>query len=80
MDETTDLRNFRPRLIRLAIAAVIGAVLTWFTIQSMSNSGRGPNHDPIGASSVGVLAIAIFVMTTLASYSIISRRARPPRA
>ena len=72
----TDLRNFKPRLVRLAIAAVIGAVLTYFTIHAMVSSGRGPSTDPISSSSVGVLSIAIFAITTLMSYSVISRKRR----
>jgi len=76
MDDATDLRNFKPRLIRLAIATAIGAVLTFFTIQAMVNSGRGPNSDPVGSSEVGVLAIAIFVITTMMSYGIVSKRPR----
>ena len=76
MDASTDLRNFRPRLIRLGIAAAISAVLTWFTMHAMVASGRGPSSDPISSSSVGVLAIAIFVIATMAAYSIISRRPR----
>jgi hypothetical protein len=79
MDGTTDLRNFRPRLIRLAIAAAISAVFTWFTMQAMVSSGRGPSADAISSSSVGVLAIAIFVMTTMGAYSIVSRRPRRTR-
>jgi hypothetical protein len=78
MDET-DLRNFRPRLIRLAIAAAVGAVLTYFTVHAMASSGRGPNADAISSSSVGVLAIAIWVITTMGSYSILSRRPRTAR-
>ena len=72
----TDLRNFKPRLIRLAIASAISAVLTWFTMQAMVSSGRGPANDPISGSSVGVLSIAIFVILTLVSYSVISRKRR----
>lgn len=76
MDATTDLRNFRPRLIRLGVAAAISAVLTWFTMQAMVSSGRGPSSDPVSSSSVGVLGIAIFVIVTMATYSIVSRRPR----
>lgn len=76
MDADTDLRNFKPRLIRLAISAVIAVVLTWFTMHAMVTSGRGPSSDPVSGSSVGVLSIAIFVMTTLATYSIVSRKRR----
>lgn len=74
MDEPTDLRNTRVRLIRLAISALIGGVLTFFTIQAMTSSGRGPNTDPIGTSSVGLLAIAIFVITTLFANKFISKK------
>ena len=76
MDAQVDLRNFRPRLIRLGIAAAVGAVLTWFTMHAMVSSGRGPSSDPVSSSSVGVLGIAIFVITTMGAYSIVSRRSR----
>lgn len=70
----TDLRNTRGRLLKLAIAAAIGAVLTFFVIQAMTNSGRGPNEDPIGTGSVGILAIAVFVVTTLCAHKIITKK------
>ena len=79
MDEATDLRNFRPRLIRLAISAAISGVFTWFTIQAMVSSGRGPSADPISSTSVGLLSIAVFTMVTMASYAIVSKRARATR-
>ena len=74
MDPPTDLRNTKARLIRLAIAAVIGGVLTWFTIQAMRSSGPAPNSDPVGSGMVPMLAIAIFVVTTACSHAILSRR------
>jgi hypothetical protein len=70
----TDLRNTRGRLIQLAIAAAIGGVLTFFLIQAMTHSGRGPNEDPVGAGSVGMLAIAVFVVTTLVAHKIITKK------
>jgi hypothetical protein len=70
----TDLRNTKARLVKLAIAAVIGAVFTWFAMQSMQSSGRGPNKDPVGASEVPLLAIAMFVVTTACAHAILSRR------
>jgi hypothetical protein len=79
MDDATDLRNFGPRLIRLAISAAISAVFTWFVIQAMVSSGRGPNADPISSASVGVLAIAVFVIVTMMSYGIVSKHARRAR-
>ena len=71
----TDLRNTKARLIKLAIAAVIGAVLTWFAMMAMTSSGPAANSDPVGAGSVPLLAIAIFVVTTAVTHGILSRRA-----
>jgi hypothetical protein len=70
----TDLRNTKARLRRLAIAAACGAVFTYFTIRAMLSSGRGPNHDPVGASLAPLLAVFIFVVTTGFSHAILSRR------
>ena len=74
MDESTDLHNYRPRLIRLAIAAAIGGVFTFFAIQAMTSSGRGPNEDPIGSGSVTMLGVFMFVITTIFALKIISKR------
>ena len=74
MDESTDLRNTRARLIKLAIAAAIGGVLTFFTVMAMMSSGRGPNHDPVGASIMPLLGVAIFVVTTSMAHKIISKK------
>ncbi|MBV8760938.1 MAG: hypothetical protein JO257_26830 [Deltaproteobacteria bacterium] len=70
----TDLRNTRARLRRLLLAAAIGAVFTVFTMKAMLSSGRGPNHDPVGASIAPLLAIFVFVVTTGFGHSILSRR------
>ena len=58
----------------LGIACVIGAVLTFFTMTAMTSSGRGPNTDPIGASMPWLLGIVIFVMITMFSLKIISKK------
>jgi hypothetical protein len=70
----TDLRNTKARLTRLALAAIAGAILTFFMMKAMLSSGRGPNHDPVGASIAPLLAIFVFVVTTGISHTIISRR------
>ena len=72
----TDLRNTKARLRRLALAAACGAIFTYFTLKAMLSSGRGPNHDPVGASIAPLLAIFIFVVTTGVSHSILARRSR----
>jgi hypothetical protein len=75
MDEpSTDLRNTRARLIKLAIAAAIGGVLTFFTLAAMMSTGRGPSTDPIGASIPALLGFAIFVVTTSLAHRVISRK------
>ena len=73
-DAPVDLRNTRARLVTLAIAAVIGGVLTFFMLQAMMSSGRGPNHDPVGASIMPLLGVAIFVMTTAFAHRILSKK------
>ena len=69
-----DLRNTRGRLKKLALAAVIGGVMTFFTLQAMMSSGRGPNADPVGASIMPLLGLAIFVATTSLSHRVLSKK------
>lgn len=69
-----DLRNTRARLAKVGVSALLGAIFTFFTMKAISSDGRGPNHDPIGASTVPLLAIFIFVVTTMAAHAIISKR------
>ena len=75
MDEPSiDLRDTRGRLRKLAIAAVIGAVLTFFTVKAMTSSGHGGNHDPVGASIMPLLGLFIFVLTTSFAHNILTKR------
>jgi hypothetical protein len=74
MDESFDLRNTRGRLKKLALAAVIGAVLTFFTIRAMTSSGHGGNSDPVGASIMPLLGVFIFVLTTAFAHRIVSKK------
>lgn len=73
-DASADLHNYGPRLKRLAVAAVIGAIMTFFSVKAMTSSGRGPNEDPVGVGSVGMLAFAMFVMTTGVAHKLISKK------
>lgn len=70
----TDLRNTKGRLTKLALAAAIGAILTFFMMKAMTSSGPAPNHDPVGASIMPLLSIFVFVVTTGFSHSILSKR------
>jgi hypothetical protein len=72
-DSSMDLRDTRGRLRKLAIAAAIGAVLTFFTVKAMTSSG-GSNHDPVGASIMPLLGIFIFVLTTAFANKILSKK------
>jgi hypothetical protein len=74
--ETMDLRNTRARLRSLALALVVGAVFTFFTMMAMSSSGRGPNKDPIGGATYGLLAIFVFVIETVIAHKIITKKRR----
>lgn len=77
MDETSvDLHDYGPRLRKLALAAVIGAIFTFFSVKAMTDSGRGPNDDPVGVSSVGMVAFAMFIVTTLVTHKILSKKRR----
>ena len=78
MDENIDLHDYGPRLRKIAIAAVIGAVLTFFAVKGMTNTGRGPNDDPVGTGSVGLVAIAMFALTTVMTHKIISKKRAMP--
>jgi len=74
-DETSiDLHGYGPRLRKIAIAVVIGAVMTFFAVKGMTSTGRGPNHDPVDMGSVGMVAIAMFVVTTAMAHKIISKK------
>ena len=75
MDEpSVDLHDYGPRIKKLAIAAVIGAILTFFSVKAMTSSGRGPNEDPVGAGSVYMLGFAMFVVTTGMAHRIITKK------
>ena len=76
MDEDIDLHGYGPRLQKIAIAAVIGAILTFFSVKGMTSSGRGPNPDPVGQGAVIMVAFAMFIATTAFAHKIISKKRR----
>ena len=69
-----DLRNTRARLKTLALAIAIGAVMTFFTVKAMLSSGPAPNTDPVGGSTVGLLAIFVFVISTMFASKVLSKK------
>ena len=72
----TDLRDTKARLVRIAVAALIGVVFTWFAMKAIASSGPGPNGDPVGSSEVPLLAIVMFIVTTAGSHAVLSSRRR----
>ena len=71
-----DLRDMRGRLRRLAIAAAIGLAVTWLVMRAIGSSGPHANSDPVGASTVPLLAIGMFVVITAALTGVLARLAR----
>jgi hypothetical protein len=72
-DLSHDVRDHRGRLIRLAVAIVIGAVVTIVAMRWIHSVSAPVNSDPVATSSVGLLAIAIFVVTTAFAAAMIAR-------
>ena len=73
----TDLRDTRGRLLRLAISAAIAFGVTFMAMWGIDASGtRGANPDPIGSSSVGLLAIFMFVLGTAGVHTMLHRLAK----
>jgi hypothetical protein len=71
-----DLRDMRGRFRRLVLAAVLGFALTWLAMTAINNSGPRADDNPIGAGSVPLLAICMFIVTTAAISAVLARLAR----
>jgi hypothetical protein len=76
MDESFDLRDRRGRLIRFAIAVVIGVLVTTFVLGEIRSVAAEPNTDPISGSSVELLAVGMFVVTSALALTTITAIAR----
>jgi hypothetical protein len=70
MDHAMDLRDSRGRLIRLAIAAAIGAIVAMLVLRAI---GPAENPDPVASGSVAMLGIAIFVVITAVAHGAIAK-------
>jgi len=71
----TDLRDTKGRLQRLALAAVVALAVTAFVMHWINSVSRA-NADPVGASTVPLLAIAMFVVITALGASLLKRFTR----
>lgn len=69
----TDILDRSGRLRRLGLAALIAAVATFFTLNSMIHSGQGPQKDPIGQTSVVLMGVFMFVLSTALCAKFIGR-------
>jgi len=67
-----DLRDQRGRLTRIAIAIAVGIAVSIAAIAGIGAISPPPNRDPVGGSSVALLAIAIAVMTSLVVLRLLS--------
>ena len=74
-----DLRDRRARLIRLGIAVLISLGATFLTMRWIDSVSSDPNPDPVGKSTVGMLAIAVFVVNTAVAHAALSHIARRER-
>ena len=69
-----DLRDTRGRLRRLGASAAIALVATAGAMYGIDAWSRPANADPVGASAVPLLAIAMFVVLTAAISAVLPRR------
>jgi hypothetical protein len=68
-----DLRDTRGRLKRLALAAAFALFVTTFIMRWINSVSRAPNSDPVGSSTVPLLAIAMFVVVTALGAKLLAR-------
>lgn len=78
-DPAHDILDRRGRLIRFALATLIGGIITFFALRAMVNSGRGPSQDPIGQAMVVVMGAAMFALTSVLALTVLTRIARARR-
>lgn len=71
-----DLRDTRGRLRRLLLAASFALLVTTLVMRWINSVSDAPNSDPVGASTQPLLAIGMFVMTTLVSHTAIVKLSR----
>jgi hypothetical protein len=69
----TDILDRSGRLKRIGLAMLIGGTATFFMLYSMIHSGRGPQQDPIGQTSVVMMGVVMFVLSSAMCTKFISR-------
>ena len=76
MDETVDLLDTRGRMLRLLLAAVIGAVLSYMLFGVVQSLAVGPNPDPVSQMSQITMRAGLFLAATAIVNAVLSRVAR----
>lgn len=74
-----DLLDRRGRLIRLIIAIAVGAAVTIVVMRAIASVSIEPNRDPVGGSSVALLSIFVFVLSSVAALAAVTAIARRVR-
>jgi Kef-type K+ transport system membrane component KefB len=69
----TDILDRSGRLKRIGLAMLVGGVATFFMLYSMIHSGKGPQQDPIGQTSVVMMGVVMFVMSSAMTLKFIAR-------
>jgi hypothetical protein len=64
MDPTVDLLHTRERVLRLAVAAVIGAIAAYMIFGLVRSVATGPNPDPVSKLSGITLGGGLFLAST----------------
>jgi hypothetical protein len=75
-DPAMDLMDRRGRLKRLGVAVAIGLAITVVVMWAIMSVSITPNKDPVAGSSVGLLAIFVFIVTTATAHSLVNRFSR----
>jgi hypothetical protein len=76
MDQTVDLLDTRGRMLRLLLAAVIGAVLSYMIFSVVQSLAVGPNPDPVSQMSQITMRAGLFLASTAIVNAVLSWVAR----
>jgi hypothetical protein len=76
MDGTVDLLDTRGRMLRLLVAAVIGAVVSYMVFGVVQSLAVGPNPDPVSQMSQITMRAGLFLAATALVNAVLGRVAR----
>jgi hypothetical protein len=76
MDQTVDLLDTRGRVLRLVVAAVIGAAAAYMMFTVVRSVAASPNPDPVSKLSGITLGGGLFLASTAIANWVLARVAR----